>query len=621
MEEQSSMEDQFLTLINQIIEDNIDNEHFSVEDLAEKAGLSRSMLHRKLIKLTGKSASDHITEIRLTKAKELLENDVATVSEVAFHVGFSDPSYFNKVFKKHYNVSPGDIKKKSAVNHILSDEKQIHGSIKLKSPKLFIRNAIIVFIIIIIAGGIIYLIIRQSKPDEKSLAVLPLDNLTGQAENSYFIDGMQDALIGELGQIKSIRVISRTSTLRYRDSDMLLPDIAKELGVNTIVEGSVHCLGDSLCFIIQLIDVFPKERHILANEYKDGIENILMIQSSAVKDIAQKIKIKLSKEEEQLLAKSRTVDPETYKNYLQGMYHINKLTPEGIQKGLAYLQQAVQNNPDEPLAHAGIAIGYFTIAHGSSYTLDIFSKVKTAAMKALELDESLPEAHLALTMVETFNNIDWKSAMQSNERALELNPNLALARYFYGYLLRIPGRYEEGYAEMIRAKQLDPLNPVYSADLGWMYYFDGKFDKSIEECLKSIEINPEFPQAYCTLGHAYAAKGMYKKAIAANQKAEQLSVDWKWGLAHTYALAGYTDEAFKIVSELEKRALPFDTWCISAVYAALGDGDKVFYWLEQAYQQHHPWIQWIGAGKNQYWNAFKDDPRFKDLAQRLNLPQ
>ena len=195
------------------------------------------------------------------------------------------------------------------------------------------------------------------------------------------------------------------------------------------------------------------------------------------------------------------------------------------------------------------------------------------------------------------------------------------AHWFYGYLLRILGRFEDGYAEMIRAKQLDPLNPVYPADLGWMYYFDSKFDDSIEECLKSLEINPEFPQALCILGEAYAEKGMYTEAVSTGRKAGEISLNWKWGLARTYAVFGQTDKALKIANELEKMKLRWNTWCLAVVYAALGNGNKVFYWLEEAYKQHHPFIQWIGQSNNEYFGDFHSDPRFIDLAKRLNLPE
>ena len=489
--------------------------------------------------------------------------------------------------------------------------------------KLFLRKkaylygsiAILVTILLLIFGKP-YLFPERS--DGNTIAVLPLESITQDSEQEWFTDGMTDALITELAQISGLRVISRSSSMQYKGINKAPPQIAIELGVKYLVDGSVVKMDDLIKVSVRLIDAYEDE-YIWAKEYEREFIKILELQGEIAQTIASQIKVKLTPQEETRLTKIREVNPETYEMYLKGMFHLNKLTPEGIKMGLSYLQQAVENDPNEPLAYAGIAIAYLTIAHGSSYTLDILNKAKVATLNALKLDESLPEAHLALTMVQTFCDIDWKTAIQSNELTLKLDPNLALAHYFYGYLLRIPGRYEDGYAEMIRAKQLDPLNPVYPADLGWMYYGDGKFDESVEECLKSLEINPGFPQAYCILGQAYTAKGMYEEAIAANRKAGELSTDWEWGLAHTYALTGQTDEALKIATELEKKNLPWNTWCLAVIYAGLGDADKVFYWLEKAYEQRHPYIQWTRTFP--YFDAYKNDPRYLSLVQRMNLTE
>jgi serine/threonine-protein kinase len=491
--------------------------------------------------------------------------------------------------------------------------------------KLFLRKKAFLYSSIAILVTILLLIFGKpylfpERSDGNTIAVLPLESITQDCEQEWFTNGMTDALITELAQISGLRIISRSSSMQYKGINKAPPQIAIELGVKYLVDGSVVKMGDLIKVSARLINAYEDE-YIWAKEYEREFRNILGLHSEIAQTIASQIQVKLTPQEESRLTVTREVNPETYEMYMKGMYHLNKLTPEGIKMGLSYLQQAVENDPNEPLAYAGIAIAYLTIAHGSSYTLAILDKAKVATLDALKLDDSLPEAHLALAMVQTFWYIDWKSAIQSNELTLKLDPNLALAHYFYGYLLRIPGRFEDGYAEMIRAKQLDPLNPVYPADLGWMYYGDGKFDESIEECLKSLEINPEFPQAYCILGEAYTAKGMYEEAIAANRKAGELSLDWKWGLARTYALTGQTDEALEIATELEKKNLPWNTWCLAVVYAALGDGDKVFYWLEEAYRQHHPFIQWIGRGNIQYFGAFHDDPRFIDLAKRLKLPE
>jgi TolB-like protein/Flp pilus assembly protein TadD len=450
--------------------------------------------------------------------------------------------------------------------------------------------------------------------------VLSLESITDDTEQEWLTDGVTDALITNLAQISGLRVISRNSAIKYKGTTKAPPEIATELGVEYLVEASAVKMGDQVMFTARLINALDNE-YIWAEEYEREFRNFLILQGEIAQTIANQIQVKLTPQEEMRLAVTRQVNPETYEMYMKGMYHLNKLTPEGIRKGLSYLQQAVENNPNEPLAHAGIAIAYLTIAHGASYTPDVLSKAQTATLNALKLDETLPEAHLAMSMVQAFYKQDWKKAIESIELTLYLNPNLAHAHYMYAYLLRIPGRFKEGYAEMIRAKQLDPLNPVYPSDLGWHYLGDGKFDESIQQSLKSLELNPQFPQAYSVLGQAYATKEMFTEAIEATQKAAELSVDWKWSLAYTYALAGQRDKALEIASEIEKQNLPWNTWGLAVIYAALKDADKVFYWLEQSYNQRHPFILWSGIGNSKYFGAFHDDQRFKDLAQRLNLPE
>ena len=455
---------------------------------------------------------------------------------------------------------------------------------------------------------------------QNSIAVLPLENIINDDEQEWFTDGMTDELITNLAQISQLKVISRSSSMQYKRTTKNPLVIGEELGVSYLVDGSVVRSGDLVKISARLISA-QDDKYIWAKEYERRFTNILELHHEIAKAIAEQINIQLTPQENTLLTESRTVNPETYEMYMKGMYHVNKLTPDGITKGLSYLQKAVESNPEEPLAQAGLAIAYLIIAHGGAYTQDILEKAQTASLNALKLDNSLPEANLAMSMVLAFYKHDWKKAIESIKHTLKLNPNLAMAHYVYAYLLRIPSRFKEDYTEMIRAKQLDPLNPVYPSDLGWNYLSDGKVDESIKENLKSLELNPQFPQAYCVLGQAYAAKGMYDKAIEAAKKAADLSKDWKWSLAYTYALAGEKDKALEIASEIESKDIPWNTYCLAVVYAALKDGDKVFYWLEQSYNQHHPWILWIGKTNALWFGAYHDDPRFKDLAKRLDLPE
>ncbi len=622
MEYQPSMGDQFLTIISQIIDDNIDNENFSVEDLAQKVGLSRSMLHRKLKKLTGKSASNHITEKRLEHAKNLLENDVATVSEIAFRVGFSDPSYFNKVFKKHFNISPGNVRKNLAVNlYQLSTEQktEILSSAKSKAYRFFVK-AVFTVLIIIIAGGGVYYLFRVMRPSEKSVAVLPLHNLTGQPEIAYFVDGMHDALIGELGRIGSLRVISRTSTLRYRNSDMLLPDIANELGVNTIVEGSVISAGDSLRVLIQLIDVFPKERHILANEYYDDMHNVLKIQTTIVKDIAQKIRIKLSKDEEQLLAKPHTIDPETYKAYLRGMYCLNQGTEESFEKGINYLVKAIERDPGDPLAYAGLALGYAIKGHGMIVPEESFRSATAAANIALKIDPTLDEAYTALALLYLYQSWDWPMAHEAFENAIAKNPNNEIAHAHYAYYYVLFGDMEKSIYHAQKSVEINPFSASYHSWLAWLYYYNEEYGKAEFSARKSLELKDNISYGNLVLGWTYLQKKQYQQAIKLHEKLPKNDDYYKMLLACTYVQTGKRDKALAMWNEMEEYSEknwvnPFYSGMLAGI---LGFNDKAFELLNEACDNKYYPTLYIDIFPGA--EFIRSDPRYNMLLQKLNLP-
>ncbi|UCH15702.1 MAG: helix-turn-helix domain-containing protein [Bacteroidales bacterium] len=623
MEEQPSTDDQFLKIIDQIIENNFNKEDFSVEDLAQKLGLSRSMLHRKLIKLTGKSARDLITQKRLIKAKELLENDAATVSEVTYKVGFSDSSYFAKVFKKHFDIVPGDVKKNlltSGIQESSDTDTEVPVPTKKKDRGLLVKVLIILLVICII-GGSLYFYSKINRPKEKSLAVLPLDNLTGLPENSYIIDGMQDALIGELGQIKSIRVISRTSTLRYRDTDMLLPDIAKELGVNTIVEGSVHCLGDSLCLIVQLIDVLPKERHLLANEYRDDMHNALKIQKTAVKDIARNINIKLTEDQEQLFTEARQVDPETYKDYLRGLYQLNLGTPESFYLGIDYMQKAIKRDPGEPLAHAGLALGYAQLGHGYLEAPDAFLTAEAAANKALKLDPTLDEAHIAIGMLNTYNFWDWPKAQKAYENALAQNPNNEIAHAHFAWYHVLFDNKEKSLYHAKMATVLDPLSPAYLSWLAWLYVYFEEFEQAEIAARNSLELMENLPYGNTVMGWVYLHKKEYQKAIETHKKLPLNYPFFKMVLAYTYVQAGDMDKAIALRNEVEEQAKqswvnPFERGLLAGM---AGDLDKAFKMLEEAVEHHYYPTNHINI-MIPGMKFLDGDPRYDELFQKMNLP-
>jgi len=302
------------------------------------------------------------------------------------------------------------------------------------------------------------------------------------------------------------------------------------------------------------------------------------------------------------------------------MFHLNKMTPEGAEKGLAYLHQAIEKDPADPLAYGGLALGYVASAHGPGAPPDALTRAKAAALKALELDDTLAEAHAALGQIKFYEDWDWAGAEQAYRRALKFNSTLTLTRAHYSFYLLLFGQTDKALAEMRQVQETDPLTPLWPAWHGWLYWWTGQYEEAIYEAGKSLELDPDLAVALYVLGNAYAEKGMYEEAVKAHQRAGVFSREWKSGLGRTYAMAGRLDEARQVLAELEADYTLWDTWFIAQIYAVLCEKDEAFRWLKAAFGPHpHPYVPWI-----EYSPAFKplhDDPRFQDLLRRLNFPE
>jgi serine/threonine protein kinase len=484
-----------------------------------------------------------------------------------------------------------------------------------RKQRKFAYRALVV-VLIAIAFGIYFWQSRVAGAAPVSIALLPLESLTNEADQEWFTDSMTDALITDLAKIGGLRVISRSSAMKYKGTKKTPPEIAAELGVRYVIEGSIVKMGDQVKVSARLINA-PNDEYLWAEEYERGFSNILGLQGEIAQAIASKIQVKLTPQEETLLAVSRSVNPEVHELYLKGMYHLRKYTPDGFANGLRYLHQAVEKDPEEPLAHAGLAIGYSIIAHTPSPPPGAMLKSKEEGHKALELDESLGETHLAVAMAQIYGDWDKEGAEKSYKRALELNPSLAEAYNQYAWYLLLIGKEDEAIKSLKQAQEVDPLTSAYPAWLGMLYFWLERNDEAIEEALKSLELVPDFPIALMALGSVYAAKGMFEEAIEAHQKVGTISLDWKWCLGQTYALAGRRDDALAVVAELESQPKVWYTWGLAEIYTALGDKDKAFYWLNEAYKQRHPYIQWIW--RNPSLKPLRDDPRLADLARRLKV--
>lgn len=622
MDNKSSMDEAFLQKLRGIVEDNLGNAQFGVENLAHEAGMSRSQIHRKLSDLSGKSTTQFIREIRLEHAREMLADNVGTVSEIAYRVGFNSPTYFSTCFHEYFGHPPGETSE-----HVSQEESQDEtGNADATASKHSLINSYVFYsfitlISILLIAGYYYWQTGsdQNTTPDHSIAVLPLDNLTGDPEQSYYVDGLHDALIGELGQLSGLRVISRTSTLRYRDTQSNIRDIANQLDVDNIIEGSVYRTGDSVRVQVQLIDVRPEEKHIWAESYERDTRNILNMLSEVTREVARNVDISLSPVEDSLLTDRRQVDPEAYRNYLRGQHHLNSFTEESYNKGISYLLEATQIDPGNPLPWARLALGYTTAGHGGAPPPDAFRKAQAAADRALKLDDTLGEVHLSQALIDLYRDWDWETVDQKFEKILTYDPNIAEARLHFGWYLILEGATLESVEhEMRLAMKLDPFNPLYAVHLAFVYWYGGETEQAIEMAHEALELNKDFALAHYLLGLIHAKQGNYEASVDAFEGASALNPNWSYGLVLAEAMAGDKELAREKAQAIAKDPSPLETWGLAEIYTALGETDKAFKWLEASYEARWSWIPWV------YWNPpfdpLIDDPRFDAILKRLELP-
>ncbi|MBA7516808.1 hypothetical protein ES705_08857 [subsurface metagenome] len=456
---------------------------------------------------------------------------------------------------------------------------------------------------------------------EISIAVLPFTNLTGNTEQDYLVKGQHDALYTELcklGQVKPLRVVGGRTVIALSNDQMSIPEIARQVNVEFLVEASVLGSGDSVILHIRLIQAFPEERPVLAITYTSDIPNILKLHSNIAGQIAQKINLGLTPENLIKLPSPRQVNSESYKAYLRGMYHLNQLTPDATKKGLEYLHEAVRIDPGDPFAYAGLALGYLEIAHGPLDPGDALTKAEAAVNQALKIDSTLTEIYAALGELYFYSRMQLDKALKYFKKALELNPNLALTHYHYSWALYVCGRMDEAIVEHKLAQKYDPFNPLHTAWLGALYCYDGQYEKALKEAFNSEEIQKDYPVTYYTLGMTYLAMGRTEEAIKAHKKLKELMPSWICPLGYTYARLGYREKAEEILHELERMEIkPFIAVQLAIMNSVLDNIDEAFKWID--YEPHHGWI--VGVAVMPEWENLRDDPRFKDFVKRLNLPK
>jgi len=455
----------------------------------------------------------------------------------------------------------------------------------------------------------------------KSIAVLPFDNLSRDPDNAYFAEGVQDEILTRLAKVADLKVISRTSTQHFKSAPENLPEIAKKLGVMHILEGSVQKASDQVRVNVQLINALT-DAHLWGDTYDRKLTDIFAVETEIAKTIADTLQAKLSGSEKTAISKTSTKDPEAYELYLKGRFFWNKRTGADLQTAIQYFNQAITKDPGYALAYAGLADAYALLtAYGASSIADSFPQAKAAARKALELDGSLAEAHTSLGQVLLFYDLDFQAAANEFERAIALNPNYATAHHWYGNgPLTVVGDFNTAIAELKRAQQLDPLSLIINADLGVTFFLARRYDEAIAQLRKTIEMDPHFYYAHWNLGQALELKGQLREAVAEYKKAAELNDDPLVValLARAYAKLGQRDEALKRLEELQQAATRryVPNYAFALVYAALGDNAKAMDWLERAYRDRvGPEVVLIKV--DPMLDSLRGDPRFEALVDKI----
>ena len=457
----------------------------------------------------------------------------------------------------------------------------------------------------------------------ESIAVLPLENLSRDPEQDYFAEGMTEALITSLAKIGALRVTSRTSAMRYKKTDKSLPQIARELNVDAVVEGTVQRFGKRLRISAQLVYA-PEDQHLWAESYDRDLRDVLALQSELARAIANEIQVKLTPLDHARFGEAYPINPEAYELYLKGRYHWNRRSGEGLRHAVQYFQQAIAKDSTYAVAYAGLADCFSILGVTCLVSPDDgCRKAREVALRALELDPGLAETHASLAWATMWYDCNFVVAEREFERSIELNPRYATAHAWFGVSLAMMGRYEEAYTELQRAIRLDPHSSAIHFASGFGHFFTRHHDQSIKHYEKAIDLDPSVAQAHAGLGYAYLCKSMREPAIAALQKALELSQGATFYLAclgEAYAAAGYRDEAQKILdqlSELSKQRY-VTPYFVGRIYAALGNNDEALRWLETAFRERAVWIACLKTDPRL--DDLRPDSRFQDMLRRIKFP-
>jgi TolB-like protein/Flp pilus assembly protein TadD/predicted Ser/Thr protein kinase len=463
---------------------------------------------------------------------------------------------------------------------------------------------------------------REAPEEPRSIAVLPFTNMGGNKQDEYFSDGITEDIITQLAKIGELKVIARTSVMQYKDTRKSIADIGRELNVSTILEGSVRRSEGQVRVVAQLIDVRNSE-HLWAESYDRDMTKIFAIQSDVAQEIARALRAKLSPAVRSSIEKPPTENPEAYQLYLKGRFYWNKRRRDDMWTAISYFKQAILKDPDYGRAYAGLASAYVLLPQYGIPPGEYYDEAQRAALKTLEIDSTIAEAHTVLAQIAQDHRYDWEEAEKHFRRAIELDPGYATAHQWYAIDLSYRSRFDEALAEAKRSAELDPLSPVININVGDMYYVMRQYDKALALYRNTIGLDRTFVWAYMDLAYVYAMQGRYEDAVAECEKARSMGVDtvtYLGALGGLYARAGRKKDAAAVLGQLlrlvqRREAFPFAG--IAFINYELGEKDKAFEWFEKAYQSRDLWLPQMAV--DPLWDGLRADPRFLALLKRMGL--
>ena len=466
---------------------------------------------------------------------------------------------------------------------------------------------------------------KSNRVQNKSLIVLPIENLSGDKDQEYFADGMTDDLIANLAKIRSLRVISRSTAMAYKGTRKPMSQIASELNVDAVFEGTVLRVGNRVRITAELVQV-STDRHLWAETYESQMGDILALQNRVSSAIVNEIRINLTPEDQERLASHPAVEPEGYENYLKGRYYWNKRSDENLTRAIGYFEQATHQDPQYALAYAGLSDCYAIISaeiFGTMPAAEAAPKAKAAALRALEIDPKLSEAETSLATVKFNYDWDWGGAAVGFAKSIQDNPSYATAYQRYSLYLMAMGRPEDSFEQINKARELDPLSISINFSLGWRFYMARQYDRAIQQLRNTLEMDPSYELLHLVLGLSYAQKGDFGLALPELRKAVELSHGTPLmtsALANAYARSGNRAEAERLLADLisESKRHYVSPYYFAVVYVGLGKPEKAIDWLEKAFADRSNGLVFLKVEPEL--DDLRSNPRFVALQQKLNFP-